>query len=658
MNTVDPPLELQELKGWLIWKFEHVAHRKKPLKVPYYANNTRRRGSNGSDDDRENLVYYIEATSAMVDYVGVEGCGIAMMPEFNITALDFDNCVDEEGTILPEIEEMLLGTYVEYSPSGKGVRAFVHGNLGNHKSPTKDGQFGFELFNTKGYVTFTGKVTELTSLTDNENVIGNPSALLLGLIEQRFGKKESIEVEHNSNILGVSNLIISQALKAIPEDLPYNEWLQIGMAVHHETGGSEEGFILWDSWSANGDKYGSEEGNRIHWDSFGRQDSLKPVTIRSLIKIANSYGAGITLSMLTEDDFAPIEEMGNSLINIGDTGQNIAQMFKIHSTQEFIDTVKSSSWLIKDFLPKATLGVLYGESGSGKSFVVLDICGALTRGVDWNGLRCQKEACRVLYIVAEGVGGFSNRLRAYCHQAGINTSDFRVDILYEPTPNLMDRMHVSRLIDVIGSRDEPYDIIVCDTFAQMTPGANENSGEDMGLALGYCKELARHTGAMVLLVHHSGKDTSKGVRGWSGVQAAADVVLEVSRVENSGILKIVKQKDGDPGFETGFKLLPVPVGVDEEGDEITSCVVQYGAVEQKKRKLQSNQRIIYEAMLTFTPGSWVTEKQLFALYLEDEEIENSDREDWRKKAHFKTAIKSLLIDQIEKNDNNEYRIPS
>lgn len=78
---------------------------------------------------------------------------------------------------------------------------------------------------------------------------------------------------------------------------------------------------------------------------------------------------------------------------------------------------------------------------------------------------------------------------------------------------------------------------------------------------------------MVLLVHHAGKDTSKGARGWSGLRAAADAELEVQRTPAGRLLRITKQKDGEDSGAWGFDLQTVVVGVDEDGDEVASCVV-------------------------------------------------------------------------------------
>ncbi len=123
------------------------------------------------------------------------------------------------------------------------------------------------------------------------------------------------------------------------------------------------------------------------------------------------------------------------------------------------------------------------------------------------------------------------------------------------------------------------DILVVDTLAQVTAGANENSGEDMGRVIAHCKTLHAVTGATIVLVHHSGKDSSRGARGWSGIKGALDAELEVSRNENDRMMTISKLKDGTgEGQQYGFRLLDVPLGVDDDGDVYSSCVVEHVAV--------------------------------------------------------------------------------
>ncbi|MGH8236047.1 MAG: AAA family ATPase [Steroidobacteraceae bacterium] len=119
------------------------------------------------------------------------------------------------------------------------------------------------------------------------------------------------------------------------------------------------------------------------------------------------------------------------------------------------------------------------------------------------------------------------------------------------------------------------DVIVLDTMSSVIPGGNENSGEDVGKLIEHCKFLHRETGALVILVHHAGKNEEKGARGWSGLRAAADVEISVARNGEYHSARITKMKDGNDNAQYHFKLKTVQVGVDAEGEEMTSCVIEF-----------------------------------------------------------------------------------
>ena len=93
-------------------------------------------------------------------------------------------------------------------------------------------------------------------------------------------------------------------------------------------------------------------------------------------------------------------------------------------------------------------------------------------------------------------------------------------------------------------------------------------------ALEAAKKLQRLTGGLVVLVHHSGKDASKGLRGHSSLYAAMDAVIEVGRNGDSRYWRLAKSKEGRDGIRRGFRLKSVGLGYDEDGEPITSCVVE------------------------------------------------------------------------------------
>lgn len=580
LESLQAPAALRELKQWLVWKFEpNPKPGKKDLKVPYYAKSGTKRGwmpgvqskkvGQGSPEELPLLVTFEEAKAAAAER-GMTGVGLAMVEGCPVTALDFDHCV-VDGSIHPDVEALIVGTYAEISPSGTGVRAFVKGNLGDRSDAhPDDGSFGFETYASSRFVTFTGNMTDDTVTFGCENEVADPSPLLLETCEKRFGPKAVREIsagKSDKERVGLTDAQIKVVLQWTAGG-DYHRWMSIGASLHHETEG--EGEWLWDEWSQGIAEYEGPDEIRYKWSTMGNYTGNEK-TFWSVLREAQALGCPVNVDTASPDEF---EDLG--------TGPKAPKgsEFNIRSHSDFAKQVRSVSWIVKQFLPQASLGVLFGESGSGKSFLAYDLSAAVSRGIEWNGRKVTQG--RVLYIVAEGVAGFVNRIEAYCHQQAISPEDINVDVISDVTPNLLDQDQVSRLIKAI-SAQEPYSLIVVDTFAQVTPGANENSGEDMGKALAECRRIHRASGAMVLLVHHSGKDASKGARGWSGLRAAADVELEVLRSDEVRSVSVTKLKDGQDGGSVGFKLHTVVLGEDEDGDDITSCIVEYNGQGKVKK---------------------------------------------------------------------------
>lgn len=644
LEKLSAPATLRELKQWLVWKFEpNPKPGKKDLKVPHYAKSGTKRGwqpgvrgkkiGQGSEDELPLLVTFEEARAAAIQR-GMDGIGLAMVDGCPVTALDFDHCV-KDGVIDPEVERLIVGTYAEISPSGTGVRAFVKGNLGDRSDAhPDDGSFGFETYSSSRFVTFTGNMTADTIDFGCENEISEPSPLLLETCEKRFGPQVIRQVsigKSDKERVGLTDEQITVVLQytAIGD---YHRWMAVGAALHHETEG--QGEWLWDEWSQLGADYEGPDEIRYKWSTMGNYSGNEK-TFWSILREAQAQGCPIDVDTASPDEFE----------NLGADPSMPSGKYRIRSQEDFTASRKNTTWLIKNFMPKATLGVLYGESGSGKSFLAYDLCAAIARGVDeWCGKRVKQG--RVLIVVAEGEQGFRQRIQAYCHQQGISPGDFEVDYISEFIPNLLQVSDITDLIKEVKER-EPYDLIVMDTFAQVMSGADENSSKDVGGALAQCKRLSKATGAMVLLVHHSGKDAGKGARGWSGLRAAADVEIEITRKDNDRAIKVTKLKDGQDGSQMGFKLHTVVLGEDEDGDDITSCIVEFGEVSAKLKNDKGikgkNKRLAFDKahdLIGLDKDGEVTTEDLVLAMVTEMPLESGARD--QRKAVAARSITSLV----------------
>jgi hypothetical protein len=412
-------------------------------------------------------------------------------------------------------------------------------------------------------VTVTGLQLPLTELTDSGNTVAEASADVLAFCAERFGRGEADDITGApiGQPVGLTHKQLQDALDVLDPSMPHDPWLRVGMALHHETTG--DGFDLWDTWSSAGSTYPGQEALQRRWDSFG--NGTVQVTAHALVRMANAAGAHIDLASIeTADDFDVVAPATTAT-----PAPDKPMRFAVEPLDAFVSR-PAPQWIIKGVLPKADLIVLYGESTAGKSFAALDMACAIARGIEWRGHRVRQG--RVLYIVAEGAGGFRNRVAAYCQHYGLQPADIDIGII-AAAPNLLQREDALDVAKAAIASGRPA-LVIIDTFAQTTPGANENAAEDMGKALTHARGIGTACRCPVLLVHHAGKDASRGARGWSGIKAAADAELEVTRTPTGGrAIRTTKQKDGEDGMAWGFDLQQVNIGLDDDGDVISSCVV-------------------------------------------------------------------------------------
>lgn len=316
-------------------------------------------------------------------------------------------------------------------------------------------------------------------------------------------------------------------------------------------------------------------------------------------------------------------------------------------------------WLIKGVLPQASLAVVFGASGSGKSFFTFDMCAAIVRGEPWRGARVVQG--RGVYVVAEGAGGFRNRLEAYCEQHGVAPADLGMGLIAN-APNLMDKLQVNELIvDLKAFGDISF--IVMDTYARVMVGGNENDAKDVGMVLAQCAKIHRQTGAMVILVHHSGKDDGAGARGSSALRAAADVEIQVKGDSKARGAKVTKQKDGEDGKQYGFRLHTVVLGEDEDGEDITSCVVEHlanGEGMAASAELKGDiEKAVFEMITAHLDlgAASVRVDDLVSQVAESLEYDPAvDKKD-RRKERVKRALKSLESKNLIVNNTFEITVP-
>ncbi len=246
----------------------------------------------------------------------------------------------------------------------------------------------------------------------------------------------------------------------------------------------------------------------------------------------------------------------------------LSARFKLLGLNE-LSQLPPNEWLIKGVLPSKGLASIYGPSGSGKTFLAIDLLMAISTKQDWFSFKVKNAP--VVYVGLEGKAGITRRVEAWVAKNQLPPpSNFKVVL---DNFDLMNMFQVEELAHEINQSNMSQGVIVIDTLNQASPSADENSSKDMGLIINHLKVLQELTESLVLIIHHTGKNTSAGLRGHSSLKAALDTNIEVTGGDNRSWV-IEKNKDGPDGQSFAFRLESVHLGLDADGESVTSCVVE------------------------------------------------------------------------------------
>ena len=229
--------------------------------------------------------------------------------------------------------------------------------------------------------------------------------------------------------------------------------------------------------------------------------------------------------------------------------------------------------LVEDFMTIGGMAVLYGDSNSGKTFFALSLAAHIASGQPFFGR--QIDPGLVVYLASEAPGSIRSRMQAIKKHYGCSLENLAmVPVPLNFYANEGDARDVIELVKTIEQiKGQPVRLIIGDTLARMSAGANENSGEDMGPVMARFDSVAQSTGAAMLAIHHNGKDQAKGARGWSGIRAHIDTEIEVMEKDGVRSATITKQRElPGKGEVIYFRLEVVEMGITKFGKPATTCV--------------------------------------------------------------------------------------
>lgn len=246
----------------------------------------------------------------------------------------------------------------------------------------------------------------------------------------------------------------------------------------------------------------------------------------------------------------------------------------VFDAEQSLRNAANQKWLLDGVIPADGFGILYGPSGSYKSFLALDIAAAISSGQSWHGV--DVDGCGpVLYVAAEGSTGLQERAVAWSRHYGRAYGPLAIlpvaIMLDDP---IMTQIFVEAAMKAQEKLGSPFKLVIIDTLARSFNG-DENSAQDTGAFINSCYAWRAKLGdCSVMVITHAGKDVQRGIRGSSALKAACDFVFIVTRPNHlQALLRNEKQKDIDEAEDMRFALQSVHIGIqDHKGRERKSLV--------------------------------------------------------------------------------------
>lgn len=242
------------------------------------------------------------------------------------------------------------------------------------------------------------------------------------------------------------------------------------------------------------------------------------------------------------------------------------------------------AWLVEDVIPLGEISLVFGDSGSGKSFGMFDLAMCSARGIKFNGRNVEKGLA--IYIAAEAGKGFAKRKIAYAIQHGLESSEPLPFVLLTKRPDFFHDDHdvvalIDEIVAICRSYNVPLVCIVIDTLSALAPGMNENAFQDISMVRKRLVMLQDQFNAAIILVHHKPKNGTTP-RGHGSLTADFETTIEFETVNDKKTdmgktvhrASVRKQREDKSGIFWEFTLPRIEVGRNKWGNPETSCAVK------------------------------------------------------------------------------------
>ena len=578
------PEQLKSLPNWRPWRFtppQNIGD--KPKKTPLCAHTLKT--SNNTTDTADCTTFENLKGMLLLEQMKpyeeqrFHGVGISLTGANDLLVVDIDKAINDDGSIKDYALNVLtnIDGFVERSVSGSGFHIFTTSSdwdIGNKA----DNNLGLEVFRSGRYIAITGD-EELTFSKSIPSTSINTMVLrsYFGNSKQTTSATVDFENFKQPDEKWPLDRVKSELLDKLTSDLPYHEWIDVGMCLHHQFGGSKEAYEAFDEWSLRSDKYPSanESSTWEKWQSFGRNPNRNLKSIGTLIKKKKDREV---LNTYKNSDSSPL----------------------LMPLKQARLTTKKIDWLVDGIIKQGSLVMLGGAPSGGKTYVAIELMMSVATGQPFFETYPTKQG-DVVFIACEGRDSIIRRAIAWQNLKNDGRDVENVFISRQEMvvcgPEIAEISSESMAKFIQNSKIIPK-VVFIDTMNYSLGEAKENDANDM---TGYFRRigdsLIRKFGCTVVFVHHTSK-SGEDIRGSSSIRGAIDSLFFVSQ-SKTGQFKVENDKHKDREKIAPFYLNPKSV----------KFTLADGSIESNIALFMSNERD--------TPSGITLIQQKVILLLED-----------------------------------------
>lgn len=598
------PDYLKSKRRWVLWRYEAKGGRW--TKVPY---NPHAVVTYGEESNKASTTK--PSTWGVFDFVlkiyesnksKFAGIGYVLSPHDGLVGIDIDHC---RGT-KSEGEALKIDTYAEYSPSGTGLRLFGFGTLPNNRG-RKNGDF--EIYNDVRFLTVTGQV-----IPDRDNEMKDYQETVDQLLAKYFPEQQAPRPATVGPTLSMDDAAVLRLVREHDESGKFAALLDgdypaliskfglgkqdgsVDRSRAHQSLCSKVAFYTQDAAQIERLVSSTDLGQNEKWAD--RPNYRQTTIAKALNGLTSTYSAPKTDEITYKDDelnalVRPFDEAPERVVEPEPApepeqavppgavpefdGVEPPPKHRTFGIGERIGTHRPE-WLVKPLMRKNTVSVLFGESGSRKTWLALDLGLSVATGTAFLNRFAVKKG-RVFYIISEGADDFEYRCMAWCKTRKVAAPSVEWFAYRPASYDFQEESAVDDCLDDIRSRIQGADLVIVDTLQKNFLG-DTDTNVGMAVFMANMEKLRLKTGATVMPIHHTGWGNTDRERGGRVLRDSADTSILVAKTEGTSTMICKKQKMGVefPDIPVVFDLVRMPE-YDTSEDQVTALVGRYSEVQ-------------------------------------------------------------------------------